>query len=101
MATAIVNATIFDSTGREPYGPGVVLIEQQHIRAVGPTDQVTIPRDAQVVDAGGCMVMPGLIDAHTHLGNVENNFLASIEDRHPGAVYAYSVAQNLELCLNY
>lgn len=101
MATAIINATVFDSTGREPYGPGAVVIEQQRIRAVGPMDQVTIPRDAQLIDADGCTVIPGLIDAHTHLGNVENNFLASIEDRHPGAVYAYSVACNLELCLAY
>ena len=99
MGIAILNATIFDCTGREPYGPGAVLIEAERIRAVGRMGQVSIPRDTQIVDVGGKTVMPGLIDAHTHLGNVENNFLASIEDQHPGAVYAYSVARNLEKCL--
>ncbi len=101
MEIAIVNATIFDGTGRDPYGPAAVVIEDERIMRVGPMAQVVIPRDAQVVDVGGATLVPGLIDAHSHLGNVENNFLARIEDRHPGAVYAFSVAQNLERCLEY
>ena len=82
------NATIFDSTGREPYGPGTVVVEGSRIAAVGPAEQVAAPRDARVIDAGGHTVMPGLIDAHTHVGAVDNSFGANFEDNHPGAIYA-------------
>ncbi len=45
------------------YAPGAVVIEGREIRAVGPA------RDApagEVVDLGGCVLLPGLIDTHTH-----------------------------------
>ena len=95
MADTVVlqNATIFDSTGREPYGPGTVVVEGGRMTAVGPADQVRAPRDARVIDAGGHTVMPGLIDAHTHVGAVDNSFGANYEDNHPGAIYAFSVAR--------
>ena len=101
MADTIVfqNATIFDSTGREPYGQGTVVVEGDKITAVGPADQVAAPRGARVIDAGGHTVMPGLIDAHTHVGAVDNSFGANFEDNHPGAIYAYSVARILQATL--
>ena len=89
------NATIFDSTGRDPYGPGTVVVTGDLITAVGPADQVAVPRDARVIDAGNHTVMPGLIDAHTHVGAVDNSFGANFEDNHPGAIYAFSVARIL------
>lgn len=45
---------------------GTVLIEDGRIVAVG--EQVEIPEDAEVYDATGKVVMPGLIDAHCHVG---------------------------------
>ena len=45
---------------------GQVLIDQGKILAVGET--IDVPADCPVYDATGCMVTPGLIDAHTHLG---------------------------------
>ena len=97
MAETLVlqNATIFDSTGREPYGPGTVVVEGDRISAVGPSDQVSAPRDATVIDATHHTIMPGLIDAHTHVGAVDNSFGSNFEDNHPGAIYAYSVARIL------
>ena len=97
MADTLVlqNATIFDSTGRDPYGPGTVVVSGDRITAVGPADQVAVPRNARVIDAANHTVMPGLIDAHTHVGAVDNSFGANYEDNHPGAVYAFSVARIL------
>jgi dihydropyrimidinase len=43
---------------------GDVLIVGERIAAVG---EVEVPPGAQVIDVGGCLVMPGLIDNHTHL----------------------------------
>lgn len=45
---------------------GQVLIDQGKILAVGET--VDVPEDCPVYDATSCMVTPGLIDGHTHLG---------------------------------
>lgn len=45
---------------------GTVLVEGGLIVAVG--EEVEIPEDAQVYDATGKVVMPGLIDAHCHVG---------------------------------
>ena len=45
---------------------GQVLIDQGKILAVGET--IDVPADCPVYDATGCMVTPGLIDGHTHLG---------------------------------
>jgi imidazolonepropionase-like amidohydrolase len=45
---------------------GTVLVEGGRIVAVG--EEVEIPEDAQVYDATGKVVMPGLIDAHCHVG---------------------------------
>jgi imidazolonepropionase-like amidohydrolase len=46
--------------------PGTVLVEGGRIVALG--QQVLLPEDAEVYDARGKVVMPGLIDAHCHVG---------------------------------
>lgn len=46
---------------------GTVLIENGRITAVGPAAEVAVPEGAEVIDAQGKWVTPGLIDAHTHI----------------------------------
>ncbi|MBX7219176.1 MAG: amidohydrolase family protein [Blastocatellia bacterium] len=46
----------------------IILIEKQKITEVGPN--LTIPKDAKVIDLSGSVVLPGLMDAHTHLCTV-------------------------------
>ncbi|HZC40789.1 MAG TPA: amidohydrolase [Streptosporangiaceae bacterium] len=50
----------------EPIENGTVLVAGGMISAVG--SDVTVPPGARVVDAAGGWVLPGLIDAHTHVG---------------------------------
>ncbi len=45
---------------------GSILIRGTKIAAVGPNDQVTAPAGAQVINATGKFVMPGIIDTHSH-----------------------------------
>lgn len=45
---------------------GQVLIDGGKIVAVG--ESVNAPADAQVIDAAGCLVAPGFVDAHCHIG---------------------------------
>ena len=65
---AITNATIVPVVGdRIPHG--TVVIQDGRIAAVGAS--VPVPADAQVIDANGLFVYPGMIDAGTDLGLVE------------------------------
>lgn len=67
-AYAIVGARIIDGTGAEPIEDGALVIRDERIEAVGGSGEVAIPEDARVVDAAGMTAMPGLIDAHMHVG---------------------------------
>ena len=92
---ALCNANIIDCTGRDPIRGGTLVIDGDRIRDVGAADSVSIPRDARMVDLGGRTVMPGLMDAHAHMALLEAR-IAEYEDKHPGAIFAYSVARNIE-----
>lgn len=55
-------------TDGEPVHTGwVVVVEGNHIRAAGPEKSVEVPPGAQVVELQGATLLPGLMDAHSHL----------------------------------
>ena len=67
MATlAITGGTLIDGSGRDPVANATVLIEGERILAAGPAASIAIPNGAQVIDAGGHTVLPGIIDCHVH-----------------------------------
>lgn len=66
--TAFVGANIIDGTGAEIIKDGVLLVEQGKIVGVGTKDAVTIPKGASIVEVNGKTIMPGIIDAHCHVG---------------------------------
>lgn len=61
----IRNGTLHTIAQKEPF-VGDILIDKGKIIQVGPN--LAPPGDAQVVDAAGMQVYPGLVDAHCHLG---------------------------------
>ncbi len=63
---AIINGKVLTIT-KGTYEKGTVLIDKGKIKEVGPADKVKVPKGAEVVDAAGKWVLPGLIDAHSHL----------------------------------
>jgi imidazolonepropionase-like amidohydrolase len=74
----IRGATLIDGTGSPPVGPVDIVVERgtiSEIRRVTPLDlaggrqRVTA---AQMIEADGMWVMPGIIDAHTHLGRARD-----------------------------
>jgi predicted amidohydrolase YtcJ len=58
-------ATVIDGLGGSPISEAVVLIEGDRIKAVGAKG-TSHPSDATVVDLSGKVIIPGLIDSHTH-----------------------------------
>ncbi len=63
----LANGRLIDGTGTPPRDGWSVVLDGAVIEAVGPAAALTLPRDSRVVDVGGRTIMPGLIDAHTHL----------------------------------
>lgn len=54
-------------TGRKMIENGAVLFDGDKIIAVGRKGEITVPEDAEAVDFGNRLLMPGMIDCHTHL----------------------------------
>jgi imidazolonepropionase-like amidohydrolase len=64
---AITNVVIINGEGGVPIDNGTVLVKGQTIEAVGPVDQVKIPKDVKIIDGKGKAVLPGYCDMHVHL----------------------------------
>lgn len=70
----IWNATIHTMTDAGILENGYVCIENGKITAVESGKPAELsPED---IDAGGSVLLPGFIDAHTHLGIIENGMLS-------------------------
>ena len=64
---ALVGATVIPMNSPEVIANATVLVQDNRITAVGPSDSVPIPPDAQRFDVSGKFIMPGMIDLHAHL----------------------------------
>jgi imidazolonepropionase-like amidohydrolase len=60
-------ARVFDGLTAKPHEGWVVLVRGDRIDQAGPAAQVKAPDDARVIELPGMTMLPGLIDAHTHL----------------------------------
>lgn len=62
----ITNGTVVDGRGSEPNRDGIVAIVDDRITFVGRAADYSYPSAAQVIDARGGTILPGIIDAHVH-----------------------------------
>ncbi len=60
-------AHIFDGESAELHDDWLVLVRGEKIEAVGRASEIKAPADAKVIDLPGLTLMPGLIDAHSHV----------------------------------
>ena len=60
-------ARVFDGVAQRAQEGWVVLVRGDRIEAVGPRSQVGVPPGATVIDLPGMTLLPGLIEAHSHL----------------------------------
>lgn len=69
---AIINGHVITMEGKE-YANGTILIDGKKIKKVGDSKSVKVPKGAEVIDAEGRLVLPGFVDAHSHLGMWEES----------------------------
>lgn len=68
---AFVGGRIINGTGAAPIENGVLVVRSGRIEAVGSSDAVAVPADAEQIDVSGRTLMPGMINAHGHINNVQ------------------------------
>jgi imidazolonepropionase-like amidohydrolase len=68
---AFTGARIIDGTDRAPIDNATLLVRDGRIVAVGPAASVTIPEGARRVSLAGRHVIPGLVNAHGHVGDTD------------------------------
>ena len=85
--SAIRAGRLFDSITGQMLTKQVILIVGERIAEVGPEGQVRIPAGTPVIDLSGAVVLPGLVDAHSHMYDtrrpgmtVERNALIAINN---------------------
>ncbi|HVF67893.1 MAG TPA: hypothetical protein VM914_09530, partial [Pyrinomonadaceae bacterium] len=64
---AYTGATVVNATG-QTVNDGVLVVRGGKILAVGPRSSTRVPEGAQVVDVSGKVIMPGIVDTHSHIG---------------------------------
>src|SRR6202790_1924916 len=84
---AVRAGRMFNSKTGQMLTKQVVILTGERITEVGPENQVKIPAGSQVIDLGQATVLPGLIDAHTHMfntrglkGTTEDSMLIAVQN---------------------
>jgi imidazolonepropionase-like amidohydrolase len=66
---AFVNARILPVEG-DAIEKGILIVKDGKIAAIGSSDALKAPGDAQIVEVAGKTIMPGLVDTHNHIGGI-------------------------------
>jgi len=73
--TALVGGRVITMENDEIIEDGVVLVNGNHIVAVGKNGVVKIPKDVKIIDVKGKTVIPGIIDTHAHQPQGSNGII--------------------------
>lgn len=65
---AFTNARIITMNDDKVIENGTIVVEGNRILAIGNASEVEVPEKAKIIDASGKTIMPGIIDAHAHIG---------------------------------
>jgi imidazolonepropionase-like amidohydrolase len=68
QVTVLTHAIVIDGTGAGAQKDVTIVIENGRVRDMGPSSKISTPAGATVVDLTGKFVVPGIINAHGHVG---------------------------------
>ena len=88
--------TLFDGTGAPPVRQATVVVADGRIVAVGPSSSTPAPPGVATIDLGECFVMPGLVDAHSHISIVPGHGNQIGQLRQPPVLQALRATANLQ-----
>ncbi len=98
--SVIQNGQIVDGTGAAPVHSGVVVINEGLIDYVGPSANAPVPiQGAQIIDARGGTIMPGLVEAHFHSTYFNVAALEDLDIKYPVEYVTLLAAANAKLAL--
>lgn len=98
MPSLLLNdATLIDGVGRDPRPHTSVLVEDGRIARIGAAGSIAAPDGVRGIDCGGRTLMPGLTDAHVHLGAVAAGANPAPESH---VSYVMKVAENIRIALD-
>jgi imidazolonepropionase-like amidohydrolase len=89
---------LIDGRGGDPVPDSTVVATDGRIAAAGARDDIPIPAGAEIIDIRGKSILPGLIDAHVHIGNIDISMYKTAELS--PAVYVHRATRNLETTLD-
>jgi imidazolonepropionase-like amidohydrolase len=99
---AVRAGRLFDSKTGQMLTRQVVLLSGERITEVGPEAQVKIPPGVQVIDLSQATVLPGLIDAHTHMfnargpkGTTESSMLIAVQNAQADLRAGFTTARDM------
>ncbi len=95
-ALVVRDVTVIDCTGRGPQTGVSVLISEGRIQSIRPASELKIPANAEVLDAEGKYLIPGLWNMHTHLGSYDSGRQALQEDLAQGITGIRDMGSPLE-----
>ena len=94
-------AHLFDGRSGTLSSPGLIVVKDERIVAVGK--DASIPADARVVDLGDATLLPGFIDAHTHItGDHDDNWAKAFYEStlRPAVEQSFHAAANARTTLH-
>src|ERR671923_759162 len=68
QVTVLTRATVIDGTGAQPQKDITIVMENGRIRDMGPSSKISTTAGATVLDLTGKFIVPGIINAHGHVG---------------------------------
>lgn len=98
--TIVTGGTMVDGTGEIPIPDATLVIEDGKIAFAGPAAEAPrVPPDAKRIDAKGCTILPGLVEAHFHPTYFNVAALEDLDIKYPVEYVTLLAAVNAKLAL--